>query len=71
MYVKIRIDDIIDLHCVHYLKEVDRLRVNDVLMDNIVDFARDKYTTRLERMKRCTTHRPWFVMHVMSYDMYV
>ena len=70
MYVKIRIDDIIDLHCVHYLTEADRLRGHDVLMDNIVDFARDKYTARLERMKKCTD-KPWFVMHVMSYDMYV
>lgn len=69
--MKIRIDDIIDLHCVHYLKEADRLWGHDVLMDNIVDFARDKYVARLERMKRCTTHRPWFVMHVTSHDMYV
>ena len=69
--MKIRIDDIIDLHCVHYLKEADRLWGHDVLMDNIVDFARDNYVARLERMKRCTTHRPWFVMHVTSHDMYV
>ena len=69
-YVRAKIDNALEIHYIHYLKHVSGKKMRfDIVADDILDIASEKYERRLERLQEIRgKETPFFLFNYYSSD---